>query len=125
MESKRLRVVIRTAVILLGSCALLLASGCIGIYNNSDLFKYSGPQEGMAEIELLEKYGTPSFATDVGTQKVYMYKVRDNMYIILVGLFDGKDLIVTCEEGKVTKVNSVERPKAFSLFQPWNWADTD
>lgn len=125
MDRNRTGIALRIPFLLAGIFTLLLATGCVGIYNNSNLFKYNSPTEGMPEIEMLQTYGAPSFATEVGMQKVYIYRVRDNKYIILVGLFDGTDLTVTCEEGKVVKVNRVERPKAFSLFQPWNWSDTE
>ena len=125
MHRKRLPVAVRTAILLAGLAALVFTTGCVGIYDNSSLFKYKGPAEGVEEVEMLQSYGAPSFATQVGSQKVYIYKIRDNKYIILFGLFDGADLTVTCEEGKIIKVNRVERPKAFSLFQPWIWADTE
>lgn len=124
MDRKCLKRSLRTCVLLLGLLSLLFTTGCVGIYNNSALFKYSGPKEGMDELTMLQTYGTPSFSTEVGNQKVYMYKVRDNLYIILVGIFDGADIVVTCENGKVTKVSRVERPKTFSLFNPNVWADT-
>ncbi len=98
-------------------------SGCVGIYDNSSAF-FNPPEPGMAEQAMLEKYGTPAFAMDLENGKrVYTYKVRDNKYIVLVGLYDGYDLVIACEDGEVSKVSRVPRAEAFTLFQPVPWAE--
>jgi hypothetical protein len=103
--------------------ATLLLTGCIGIYDNSDTF-FKQPNVGMTESALLQNYGTPSFAGEAdGVQKVYTYKVRDHKYIVLVGIYEGYDLVVTCSGGQVLQVDKVMRPKAFTLFNPVPWAE--
>ena len=98
-------------------------TGCIGVYNNSDLFT-PAPYQGMDELAMLKGYGTPDFTTFVEDQKVYTYKVRDNLYVILVGVYDGYDLVVVCEDGQVRETTKVEAAKRFSLFSPVPWSDT-
>ncbi len=109
---------------ILGLLVVLTLTGCIGIWDNSSLYTVQ-PAVGSPESDLLKNYGAPSFAASVDNQKIYTYKIRNNMYIICFGLFNGRDMVVVCEDGKVKEIKSVERPKAFSLFQPWTWADTE
>ena len=110
---------------LLGSIGLLVsASGCVGIYDNSEKF-LNDPVVGTSEIDVLKTYATPSFATASGDEKIFSYKVRDTKYIVLVGLYDGYDLIVRMQNGAVSEVHKVQRPKTFAIFNPWAWAVTD
>lgn len=102
--------------------ASTLLSGCIGIYDNTDIF-FDLPNPDMPEAELLQKYGTPSYAGFADDQKIYTYKVRDNKYIILIGLYEGYDLVITCRDGVVVKTDRVERPTGFALFNPVPWAE--
>lgn len=110
------------AALVLGTA--LGTTGCIGLYNSTGNF-LNNPPDGMDEATMLKTYGKPSFATDVEDSKVYIYEVRDNKYIILVGVYDGYDLIVECRDGRVTETSRVQRPKAFALFQPLPWAEAN
>jgi hypothetical protein len=112
----------RLAAVLAG-LAVLPLTGCIGIYNNSNLFQLS-PNEGLDEVELLKRYGAPDFSGYVENRQVYVYKVRNNRYIVLFGLYEGYDMVVTCENGVVRNVSRVERPQAFALLNPVPWAET-
>lgn len=99
--------------------------GCVGIFDNTEKF-LNAPQQGLAEAELLETYGFPDFsATLEGGGKVYGYKVRDVKYIILVGLYEGHDLLVTVEGGVVQGTKRVPRSKSLTILQPVPWAVTD
>ena len=110
---------LRLAVLVLSTTLL---TGCIGIYNNSASF-FNEPEPGMSETDMLRTYGTPAFAGEVQDQTVYTYKVRDNKYIVLVGIYEGHDLVVTCEDGKVTQVSKVKRPQTLTILQPVPWAE--
>lgn len=104
--------------------SLIVLTGCIGIYNNSDVF-FNPPETGTSELELLKDFGAPDFAETTREGKVYVYKVRDVKYIILVGIYDGHDMVVVMQDGVVVQTRNVQRPKAFTLFQPIPWAVAD
>lgn len=109
------------------SLLLLLAlplTGCIGIYDNSERFM-SQPGIGTDEVTMLKTYGTPDFVGFVEDKKVYTYKVRNNKYIILVGDYQGYDLVIVCESGQVKEVTRVNRPKGFALLNPVPWAEVE
>lgn len=101
-----------------------LLTACIGIYDNSENF-LNPPGTGKEELSVLNELGTPSLATTVEDKKVYVYKVRDVKYIILVGLYEGYDLVITCRDGLVVESRKVPRPRAFTLFNPVPWAVPD
>lgn len=107
--------------LLVGSVFL---SGCIGIYDNSALF-FNLPREGTSEGTILRTYGTPDFAGFAENEKIYTYKVRKNQFIILLGMYEGYDMVVTCKNGEVASVDKVIRPKTFSLFYPTPWAEAE
>lgn len=120
-----MRMTFRKAVLTLGlGSVLFMVSGCIGIYDNTDLFLNS-PAVGSGEVEMLKAYGTPAFTTKAEDRTVYTYKVRDVMYIICVGLYKGHDMVVVIRDGDVEEVKKVTRPNAFTLFQPLPWAVAD
>ena len=103
----------------------LLAQGCVGIYDNTEKF-LSPPKQGLPEADLLATYGFPDFTTGLdGGNKVYGYKVRDVKYIVLVGLYEGYDLLVTVERGAVKGTTNIPRSKALTIFQPIPWAETE
>ncbi|MGF1572054.1 MAG: hypothetical protein ACFCU1_03205 [Sumerlaeia bacterium] len=102
----------------------VLLSGCIGIYDNSKLFLPS-PQVGMNELEVMKQYGTPSYAGFVEDKKVYIYKIRNNQYIVLFGKYEGYDLVLTCDNGQVVSIDRAERSSAFALFNPVPWAEAE
>lgn len=104
------------------AATMTLLTGCIGINSNADIF-FDEVKPGTPEVEMLQAYGTPSFAGFADDQKVYTYKVRNNRYIILLGIYDGYDLVITCEGGQVAEVDKVKRPDTFSLFSPLPWAE--
>lgn len=104
--------------------SLIPLSGCIGIYDNSKLFLPS-PQVGMTELDLMKQYGTPNYSGFVDDKKVYIYKVRNNQYIVLFGKYEGYDLVLTCDNGQVIDIDRAERGSAFALFNPVPWADTE
>ena len=124
MSTNTTRVITRSASCLAGLFIVLTLTGCIGIYDNRGLFDLP-PKEGMEEIEMIRSYGAPDYSDYVEDQKVHVYKVRENRYIILIGLYAGYDLVATCENGVVIDVGRVERPWSFSLFQPVPWAETN
>jgi hypothetical protein len=102
-----------------------LLPGCVGIYDNTGRFM-SPPKEGLTEAELITTYGAPDFTQTVeGGAKMYVYKVRDTKYIVLVGVYDGHDLVVTVVGGKVKETKQIARAKSLALFQPIPWAVTD
>lgn len=111
----------KVAVVCLATAGL---SGCIGVYNNSKQF-LNNPENGMAEGDLIRQYGTPAYSGFVENEKLYTYKVRDNKYMVLVGVYEGYDLVVTCRNGVVTNTRRVERPQAFSLLYPTPWAEAE
>ncbi len=100
------------------------ATGCIGIYNNTDLF-IGGPHMGMDEKTLIDTYGTPAWQGFVEDKKIYTYKVRDNKYILFLGVYEGYDLVVTVEDGKVKDSKRADIAESFTLFSPLPWAITD
>lgn len=103
----------------------VLGAGCIGIYNNTEKF-LNQPKEGTSEAELLGTFGLPDFSSPLeGGGKVYGYKVRDVKYIILVGVYEGYDLLFTVQGGALKETKKIARPKAFTLFQPVPWAVSD
>ncbi len=106
------------------SSVMLVSSGCIGIYNNSELF-LNPVEKGMSEEEILQKYGNPAYSGFAEDKKVYIYEVRNNRYIVAFGQYEGYDLVITCEAGEVIQVDKVQRPESFVLFQPVPWAETD
>ena len=115
-----------TGIFKLAAIGLLATSlaGCIGIYNNSKVFR-SKPYLGMTEMEVLQEYGNPGYSGFVEDNKVYIYEVRDNKYIILIGIYEGYDLVVTCNNGEVVDVKEAPRPEAFSFLSPLPWAESD
>jgi hypothetical protein len=105
--------------------ALGLFPGCVGIYDNTGRFM-NPPKEGLTEAELITTYGAPDFTNAVeGGAKMYVYKVRDVKYIILVGVYEGYDLVVTVVGGKVKETKQLPRAKSMTLFQPIPWAVAD
>lgn len=104
------------------AAAVLPMTGCVGIYKNSDRF-FNLPATDSPENKLMETYGIPDVVTKQEEKTVYGYKVRDNKYIICVGIYDGFDVLVTCEKGKVVGVTKLQRPQTFTLFQPIPWAE--
>ncbi|MCB2156375.1 hypothetical protein KQI84_15990 [bacterium] len=114
----------RTIQLIAAAVLAISLTGCIGIYDNSELFR-PAPHQGMDELAMLQSYGTPTFTTFVEDQKIYTYKVRENMYIILLGIYDGYDLVVVCEDGRVREITKVDPPKRFSLISPVPWSDTE
>lgn len=120
MRQILMRVILLSAL----AIALLLNTGCIGIYDNTDLF-LNDPAVGSSEVDMLKMYGTPAFATTAEDKKVYTYKVRDVLYIICVGIYKGHDMVVVLRDGDVEEVKKVARPSTFTLFQPLPWAVAD
>jgi len=115
----------RKSLMLAGcAAAALLSSGCIGIYDNTAMFS-PGPHKGMEEVDMLRAYGTPSWQGFAEDKKVYTWKVRDNTYIVVAGVYDGYDLVVTVENGEVSEVHKAPRPKAVTVFGPLPWAEAD
>lgn len=117
----------RQRSILAAACcatAATLMSGCIGRYDNSAMFS-PGPHKGMEEVEMLQNYGTPSWQGFAEDKKIYTWKVRDNTYIIIVGVYEGYDLVVTVENGEVSEVRKAPRPKALTILSPLPWAESD
>lgn len=102
----------------------ILMAGCIGIYDNTAHFS-PGPHKGMDELTLLQNYGTPAWQGFAEDKKVYTWKVRDNMYIVVAGVYDGYDLVVTVENGEVSDVRRAPRPKALAIFSPLPWAEAE
>jgi len=98
--------------------------GCVGTYNNTTNF-LNPPDIGTEEITVLKELGSPVFSTVVEDQKVYIYRARNVKYIILVGLYEGFDLVVICRDGMVVESKKVPRPKTFTLFYPTPWAVAD
>jgi len=114
----------RIGVSLFVILGMLFLSGCMGFYKNSDNF-LNVPKTGEQEIVILNELGIPSYSTSVEDKKVYCYRVRDVKYIILVGIYDGYDLIITCRDGVVVESKRVPRPRTFTLFSPVPWAVAD
>jgi len=102
-------------------CMMPLLTGCVGLYNNTANFREM-PREGMAEIDMIRTYGAPDFTTFVEDQKVYVYKVRDTKYIILVGIYDGYDYVITTDNGRIVHVERVDAPNTLAILQPLPWA---
>ena len=100
--------------------AAAVSTGCIGTYSNMGQF-LNDPAPGADELNVLQQYGTPAFATEAEGHKVYMYRVRENNYFVFLGFYDGYDLVVTCRDGQVVDSRRVKAPEAFALFQPWLW----
>ncbi|MEQ8820661.1 MAG: hypothetical protein RLY93_10475 [Sumerlaeia bacterium] len=109
-----------TKLAFLAAAAMVLA-GCIGIYDNRKVFQ-PGPNRGMEERELLRQYGTPAYSGFVEDEKVYIYKVRQQGYYVLVGIYDGYDLVVFCDDGRVTDVQQAPLGTNFSFLNPVPWA---
>ncbi len=99
----------------------LSLSACVGFYGNTTRF-LQPPAEGMEEIEMIKQYGEPSFTTVVEDQTVYTYKIRDVKYLVVVGLYEGYDLVIVCRDGRVIEVKKIDRNRSFSLFHPVPWA---
>ncbi len=99
---------------------LFSLSGCIGFYGNTKRF-LQPPTEGMEEIAMIKQFGEPSFCAVVEDQKVYSYKVRDVLYVVLVGIYSGYDLIMVCRDGRVIEVKKMPRNRSFTLFWPIPW----
>ena len=103
---------------------LFVLTGCLGFYRNTDNF-LNLPDAGEEEIKILNELGIPSFSTMVEDKKIYCYRVRNVKYIILVGIYEGYDLIITCRDGTVVESRRVMRPWTFTLFNPVPWAVVD
>ncbi len=115
---------IRAGFLVVVVLGMLFLSGCMGFYKNSDNF-LNIPQAGEKEIVILNQLGIPSFSASVEDNKVYCYRVRDVKYIILVGIYEGYDLVITCRDGAVVESKRVPRPRTFTLFSPVPWAVAD
>jgi hypothetical protein len=110
---------------LLGLAALLIAmSGCVGVYDNSGRF-LNDADVGETQADVIKRFGTPSFTTGSGAETVMTYDVRDNKYIILIGMYDGYDMVIVFKDGKVTETRKVQLGTRFALFSPWNWIVAD
>lgn len=115
----------RRAITIVSLCtAMLGATGCFGTYSNARIFAME-PTQGMQELALVHTYGMPDWSSEIEDSKVYVYRVRDNRYVVLVGLYEGYDLIVTCRDGEVADVRRMQRPKALTVFQPLPWAESN
>ncbi len=112
------------SMLFMGTLAIVaaLGAGCVGVYNNRPHFM-TEPQIGMSEADLIKRYGTPSFSGFALDQKIYTYKVRDNKYIVLVGLYEGYDLVVVCEGGEVKEIARAPRPTTLTILHPAPWAE--
>lgn len=106
------------------SLLLCVSSGCVGIYSNKDRF-LNEPQPGLSLTEVVKTYGAPSFMVDDGPTKLFTYKVRDVMYFVLVGIYQGHDLVVAFQNGVVTATHRLPRPKTVAFLQPLPWAVAD
>ena len=102
---------------------MVFLSGCMGFYNSENFL--NPPATGSEEIAVLKELGCPAFSTTVEDQKVYVYRVRNVKYIILVGLYEGYDLVVICRDGMVVDTKKAPRPSTFTLFNPVPWAVAD
>jgi hypothetical protein len=121
MRQPKLKFSSRLSALALAAALLATLSGCWGSYSNMGLFEVQ-PQRGTSEIDLLRGYGAPSYSTFVGDQKVHVYKVRDVKYILLFGFYGGYDLVITCQNGNISDVRVLDRPKSFVFGQPSPWA---
>ncbi len=104
--------------------SLLALPGCFGVYDNTDRF-LNDPDLGLTETEVIKGYGTPAFASGNNKERVLTYQVRDNKYIILVGIYEGYDLIVIFRDGKVAETHKVERGKSLAFLSPLPWIVTE
>lgn len=114
----------RNAKVVLPVSALLavtlLLSGCVGMRSNQSLF-LNEPERGMSELTLLQTYGKPDYSAAVEDQKVYIYRVRDEKYIIAVGMSGTYDLVVTCRDGEVVDTKRVAAGDNLAILQPNPW----
>lgn len=104
--------------------AVVLASGCVGIYSNKDRF-LNEPRLGESITDVVKAYGAPTFNVDDGSRKLFTYKVREVMYFILVGIYQGHDLVVTFDDDRVVSTQRLPRPKTVTILQPIPWAVAD
>ncbi len=110
--------------LLAAAASVFLLAGCIGQYDNTAIFT-PAPHKGMDEVALVQAYGTPSWQGFAEDKKLYTWKVRDNTYILIVGVYDGYDLVVTVENGEVSEVTRAPRAKALTILSPLPWAEAD
>ncbi|MBN1516562.1 hypothetical protein JXA32_08330 [Candidatus Sumerlaeota bacterium] len=96
------------------------ATACVGIRSNEGNF-LNPPERGISELELLLTYGKPDFTAAVEDQKVYIYSVVSEKYIIAVGMSGSYDLIVTCRDGEVVDTKRIKSAGGISILQPNTW----
>ena len=99
---------------------ILSAFGCVGIRSNKENF-LNEPKRGMSELELLQTYGKPDFNAAVEDQKVYVYSVIDEKYMIVIGTSGSYDLVVTCRDGEVVDTKRIKSAQGMSILQPNTW----
>jgi hypothetical protein len=99
------------AALALGAATL---TGCISTYSNMNRFA-SSPHIGMGEAELIQKYGAPD----------YVYRVRDNKFLLGVGQYAGYDLVITTKGGVVRSTHSVLRGQSVTFLHPAPWMGMD
>lgn len=114
----------RIALMLALAATVTVFGGCFAMYDNTKTF-LNQPAEGLSEGDMIRTYGAPAYSGTAENQKIYVYKVRDNKFILIVGVYEGYDLAVTCENGQVAEVSRIERPKALTLFGAIPWAETE
>ncbi len=102
----------------------VMTAGCVGTYSNKARF-VQDPKTGMLEADMVRTYGAPAFKTQVENENLYVYKVRDNKYIVLIGLYEGYDIVVTARAGEVKAVDRIARPQTFTLLNPVPWAEAE
>ncbi len=99
-------------------------TGCVSTYSNTQRFSQP-PHPGMTELAMLQKFGAPDFMGFVEDQKVYVYKVRDSKYIIAVGQYSGRDLIITVKGGVIKSVEDTPRSQSVTFFYAAPWMGRD
>ena len=103
---------------------LITLTSCVGIYDNTKRFM-NLPAEGTDELQMIREYGSPDFTTTVEDQKVYTYKVRKVGYYVVVGIYEGYDLMVVCRDGRIVESKKIPHHNSFTIFQPVPWSVAD
>ncbi|MBI1783621.1 hypothetical protein HYR69_00630 [Candidatus Sumerlaeota bacterium] len=114
----------RVAGFATASAFALALTGCISSYSNTARFTQP-PHPGMPETEMLQRFGAPDYSGFVEDQKIYVYKVRDSKYIIIVGQYSGRDIVVTAKGGVVRSVQEVPRGECMTFLYAAPWMGHD
>ena len=111
---------VKTALIVL----LVSTVGCIGVSSSGDAF-LNAPANGMSEIEMIKTYGAPDYTLQSDGTTVHVYNIVDRAHYVLYGYDNSVEMVVICENGKVTETKNTKAGDAMQILWPADYIDAN